>query len=561
MGDTHGGMPPSAGESVEAGGSVDCGDTAVDAELDATAGVAAGQRSAHNSKYSVLEVFEILVEHTDGDHRLTAGEIAQLLQQRHGVARTTRTDRKVARAVATVRTVRNQLQWLAGRRFLGFTVEQRTEGQRTSYFTREIITAAVAHTMANALICSPVDAEETKDALRALHMLTSNAGMHRVCEPPYPLDRRPASDSPLLLGNELIIVQAIEQSRAIRFDYADFTGDGTLRPRTDALGRKREYFIDPYALVTKNGQQYLIGHFHQAELPAEHERDDVRGTRLETGTFLRCYVLSRICSITLSDEPIAIPMYAWNEYGTTRCHVPDETCDELVRKLDALRHAIVRQWQRAVHTNTALPMDLPNSVNLVDPMSTPSLPGVLNSTESLGESYRNLLSNLYWRLRAQDPLSRPFNPVAYVNERAHMVMGCPTTNVLRVTERMLTRVFDSFGNPQVSPCATPARCAQPHRQARWYAVTVNVPQQDTLWWLLENAGTGQVQPFNDALIAAFKKEIRAISAMGAPVRTAHTGTAATPVPGSANPVRAERGHALASAGDQQFHLPPSYGIR
>ena len=79
----------------------------------------------------------------------------------------------------------------------------------------------------------------------------------------------------------------------------------------------------------------------------------------------------------------------------------------------------------------------------------------------------------------------PFDPIMFVNERAHMVMGPLTTVRLLVSEQMLERLCYDYGRDAVTHTSLSASTLPGGRAA--YNVTVRAAERDIRIWLLEHA--------------------------------------------------------------------------
>lgn len=79
----------------------------------------------------------------------------------------------------------------------------------------------------------------------------------------------------------------------------------------------------------------------------------------------------------------------------------------------------------------------------------------------------------------------PFDPITFINERTHMVMGAAHTLRLRVDDAMLGRLRDDYGH--VIKRVKPATDSSDSRT--WHIVTLSAAEEDMRMWLLEHAAS------------------------------------------------------------------------
>lgn len=90
-------------------------------------------------------------------------------------------------------------------------------------------------------------------------------------------------NSELFLNIE-VLDEAITKGRQVKFNYAEYHADKKLHCRLNSSGDVREYVVNPYAMVIKDGKNYLICNFDKY--------DDISHYRID-----------RICNIEILDTP------------------------------------------------------------------------------------------------------------------------------------------------------------------------------------------------------------------------------------------------------------------
>ncbi len=121
------------------------------------------------------------------------------------------------------------------------------------------------------------------------------------------------------LGTVGAIDRATRDGHCVEFNYQVYGADRKPVLRTDEHGNAKLYRIDPYGMVTKRGEYYLIGWPHDRKMPKTDESDD-------NHTNLRCFVIDRIVNIRETNEPIAVSADSWDVEGvpmeSSKDHVP-----------------------------------------------------------------------------------------------------------------------------------------------------------------------------------------------------------------------------------------------
>ena len=86
------------------------------------------------------------------------------------------------------------------------------------------------------------------------------------------------TDNKQLFYNVELLDEAIDKRRKVRFHYLEYHTDKKLHKRRNKIGKVREYIINPYQLVAKEGKYYLICNYDKY--------DDISNYRVDRITAL-----------------------------------------------------------------------------------------------------------------------------------------------------------------------------------------------------------------------------------------------------------------------------------
>ena len=267
-------------------------------------------RGQTNAKNAVIEIFELLWEETDECHGLTESEIQERLEERH-------IDRDIDAPAPSTRTIYNQIHWLSiqhhpilGRRVSKVDIEaarERTPDAKPGWYMEPFLSDAESRLLADSLMLSRIDREALSDLIGKLDEITGRGQNGDSVAYEANISSNKYVDIEFL-GTVGAIDRATRDGHCVEFNYQVYGADRKPVLRTDEHGNAKLYRIDPYGMVTKRGEYYLIGWFHDRELPAEDEPDD-------NHTNLYCFVIDRIVNIRETDEAIAVPADTWDVEG------------------------------------------------------------------------------------------------------------------------------------------------------------------------------------------------------------------------------------------------------
>ncbi|KFI52134.1 helix-turn-helix transcriptional regulator [Bifidobacterium biavatii] len=193
-----------------------------------------------------LGILELLDEHTDREHGVTAAWLADRL----GV---------------TVKTVRGHLYALREMRPFGRRVDRIERGDlkhaespdpRPGWYVEPVFDAAQMRLLADGAALSRSDGEYLQDLIARIYAFAGRSrqlGVRGSLPTPRHYNRE-------FLSNIERLNDAIAHERRVRFRYCTYDVSGELVPRLGPDGKPREYTADPYDLRYKNEKYYLICH-------------------------------------------------------------------------------------------------------------------------------------------------------------------------------------------------------------------------------------------------------------------------------------------------------------
>lgn len=202
-------------------------------------------------KLVALEIVNYLLERTDLTHGVTSQAIAEDL----GI--TDKTARENLRALRNRGTL--FLFGVEVKQFRDFPEDDRPQGERSkNWFAKPVLDNTQARLFADALQLTRFDPDDVEEAREVLASLAGSGAQGDG-------DLLTPTRDPLPAGmyrHITVLDEAIRTRCAVRFNYASFTPDGSLRNRWKEAKR---FF--PYAMVFKNGRYYaLVGRQAQPSL-------------------------------------------------------------------------------------------------------------------------------------------------------------------------------------------------------------------------------------------------------------------------------------------------------
>lgn len=213
-------------------------------------------------KMIILDILDILKKHTDEDHKLSQQQIQDLMEKEYGM----KVDRK---------TVRRNLSKLIE---FGFPVKYRgseyesdaitrngRNGEETIltdwYYVHEFMNGELRLLIDNVLLTDGLSKKDRISLIRRLENLSSKYFHSVILKIDMDIYGQPLNREVLLTLEN--IGNAIADGKQLSFHYCDCGIDGELHFRLDSNGKPKQYTINPYQIISKNGHSYLIGNLPQ----------------------------------------------------------------------------------------------------------------------------------------------------------------------------------------------------------------------------------------------------------------------------------------------------------
>ena len=206
-------------------------------------------------KLIIMNILDILKKYTDEDHMLSQKEIQDILASEYEM----NVDRKAIR--------RNLMDLIDFGYYINYSENKRIikdkDGvERESviftdfYLKRELTDCELRLLIDSVLFSNYIPYKQGIDLMEKLSGLSSVYFKSRVKHiSRMPKDRK---DNKQLFYNIELLDEAIAKERKVHFHYVEYRSDKKLHKRCGEDGKVREYIMNPYQLVIREGKYYLI---------------------------------------------------------------------------------------------------------------------------------------------------------------------------------------------------------------------------------------------------------------------------------------------------------------
>ena len=206
-------------------------------------------------KLIIMNILDILKKYTDADHRLSQKEIQDILEREYEM----KVDRKAIR--------RNLMNLIDAGYYINYSESVRIfkdkDGEEQEnvilsdfYLKREFTDCELRLLIDSVLFSNYIPYKQDMDLVEKLSGLSNVYFKSRV---KYiirmPKDK---ADNKQLFYNIELLDEAIDKERKVHFHYVEYRSDKKLHKRCGEDGKVREYIMNPYQLVIREGKYYLI---------------------------------------------------------------------------------------------------------------------------------------------------------------------------------------------------------------------------------------------------------------------------------------------------------------
>lgn len=230
-------------------------------------------------KMIILNILNILKEHTDEDHTLSQQQIQKLMESEYGM----KVDRKTVR-----RNLSKLIEFGFPIKYRGSEYENKAiirngkNGEETIltdwYYAHEFMNGELRLLIDNVLLTDGLSKRDRISLIRRLEKLSSKYFHSVISKIDMDIYGQPLNREILLTLENIGI--AIADDRQISFHYCDCGTDGKLHFRLDNNGKPKQYTVNPYQIISKNGHSYLICNLPQYDDLTHFRVDRIKDSRL-----------------------------------------------------------------------------------------------------------------------------------------------------------------------------------------------------------------------------------------------------------------------------------------
>lgn len=195
-------------------------------------------------KMIILDILRILKKHSDKDHRLSQHDIQKLLESEHEM----KVDRKtISRNIATL------VQY-------NFPIKYGSNSDETTltkiYYDHIFLNGELRLLIDSVLLMDGLSKKDRISLINRLERLSSKYFHSEISKIDMDIYGKVLNREIILTLEE--IGQAIANGKQVTFHYCNCGIDGELDFRVDENGNKKQYTVNPYQIISKNGHSYLI---------------------------------------------------------------------------------------------------------------------------------------------------------------------------------------------------------------------------------------------------------------------------------------------------------------
>ena len=224
-------------------------------------------------KMLIMNILDILRQHTDEEHCLNQREIVEILEKEYDM----KVDRK-----AVKRNLMNLIEFGYDINCKEHTRANKQGEEETIctdwYMNREFTDAELRLLIDGLLFSKHIPYSQCKELIQKIEGLSSKhfqSKVKHICNLPADMP-----ENKELFYTIEILDEAIEKNRQVEFFYGDFASDKKRYPRLDQYGKIRKYVVNPYQMVATNGRYYLIGNYDKYNNVSHYRVDYIMSIKM-----------------------------------------------------------------------------------------------------------------------------------------------------------------------------------------------------------------------------------------------------------------------------------------
>lgn len=213
-------------------------------------------------KMIILDILQIIQKHSDKEHRLSQRDIQDLLETEYGM----KVDRKTIS--------RNIIKLVQ----CNYPIEYGSNSDETIltniYYDHKFLNGELRLLIDSVLLTDGLSKKDRISLIRRIEGLSSKYFHSEISKIDMDIYGRIENKEIILTLEE--IGSAIAEGTQVTFHYSDCGIDGEPNIRCDSNGKEKQYPVNPYQIISKNGHSYLI-----CNLPQYHDLTHFRIDRIK----------------------------------------------------------------------------------------------------------------------------------------------------------------------------------------------------------------------------------------------------------------------------------------
>ena len=195
-------------------------------------------------KMIILDILQIIQKHSDKEHRLSQRDIQDLLETEYGM----KVDRKtISRNIITLVQC-------------NYPIEYGSNGDETIltniYYDHKLLNGELRLLIDSVLLTDGLPKKDRISLIRRIEGLSSKYFHSEISK--IDMDIYGTIENKQIILTLEGIGSAIAEGTQVTFHYSDCGIDGEPNIRRDSNGKEKQYTVNPYQIIPKNGHSYLI---------------------------------------------------------------------------------------------------------------------------------------------------------------------------------------------------------------------------------------------------------------------------------------------------------------